>query len=158
LNRTGPVLAQSAQPKGKGVPAPAHWQLCTGAHAFLSNSERVLSLFNRATDNLQKRPPVSVSSQWEVPDGVHARPKSGELLDRPIGARIGATARSTPNSRPINGFPPINFIFGDLLSSVHENRGDYGHLIMFPTIGGLQVRIGDTVSIPERQESLNEGE
>jgi hypothetical protein len=80
-----------------------------------------------------------------------ARQSSGELLDRPNGARIGATERSTPNSRPINGFPPINFIFGDLLSSIHENRGDYGHLIMFPTIGGLPVQIGDTVSIQSDQ-------
>jgi hypothetical protein len=87
-----------------------------------------------------------------------ARQSSGKLLDRLNGARIGATERSTPNSRPINDFPPINFIFGDLLSYVHENRGDYGHLIMFPTIDGLPVRIGDTVSIPERQECLNKGE
>jgi hypothetical protein len=134
LNRTGPVLAQSAQPKGKGVPAPAHWQLCTGALAFLSNSERVLSLFNRATDNLQKRPPVSVSSQWEVPDGVHARPSSGERLYRPNGAMTGAPERRTSNRTYPEYFPQPNCTNGNLLSSVRVNRMGGGQMSAFLVI------------------------
>jgi hypothetical protein len=47
-------------------------------------------LFNRVTDNLQKKPPVSVSSQWEVPDDGERGERNSDELDRPEGAKTGA--------------------------------------------------------------------
>jgi hypothetical protein len=98
VNSIGLFLAQAAQVHAEACARPRpRWWFCRTALAFLSNIERVLSLFNRATDNLQKRPPVSVSSQWEVPDGVARRMNSGEHADRPEGNKTGASLRSKPN-------------------------------------------------------------
>ena len=119
------------------------------ALAFLSNSERVLSLFNRATDNLQKRPPVSVSSQWEVPDGVHARPSSGERLYRPNGAMTGAPERRTSNRTYPEYFPQPNCTNGNLLSSVRVNRECCGWVKVFPVIGGDIIQLSGSVSIAD---------
>jgi hypothetical protein len=75
---------------GKRPRAAAPWRLCTGDLGVLVNLKQVYLLCFSVTDNLQKRPPVSVSSHWEVPDGARARRSSGELLYRSIGAVTGA--------------------------------------------------------------------
>jgi hypothetical protein len=92
-------------------------------------------------------PPNFYSFTSRGPRRCTARQSSGELLDRPNGARIGATERSTPNSRPINGFPPINFIIGDVPSSAREDSERRGHVLVFLAIGGLLVQFGGLASI-----------
>ena len=57
---------------GKRPRARALWRFCTGDLGVLVNLKQVYLLCFSVTDNLQKRPPVSVSSQGEVPDGAHA--------------------------------------------------------------------------------------
>jgi hypothetical protein len=82
---------------GKRPRARALWRFCTGDLGVLVNLKQVYLLCFSVTDNLQKRPPVSVSSHWEVPDGARARRSSGERLYRPIGVMTGAPERRTPN-------------------------------------------------------------
>jgi hypothetical protein len=76
-----------------------------------------------------------------------ARQSSGELPNRPNGARIGATERSTPNSSSKDHFPPINFTVGDLPSSAHEDSERRGHVFVFQSIGGLLVQFSGLSSI-----------
>jgi hypothetical protein len=131
LGQKQPIRPSST---GNTRPRPRAGGFAKRALAFLSNSERVLSLFNRATDNLQKRPPVSVSSQWEVPDGVHARPSSGERLYRSNGAKTGAPERRTSNRTYPEYFPQPNCTNGNLLSSVRVNRMGGGQMSAFSMI------------------------
>jgi hypothetical protein len=86
-----------------------------------------------------------------------ARPSSGELLDRPNGARAGASERSTPNSSPISGFPSFNFANGCLVGSGHGDRECCGWINTFPATSGLLVQLGGSTSITGTRAHLNEG-
>jgi hypothetical protein len=57
---------------GKRPRARALWRFCTGDLGVLVNLKQVYLLCFSVTDNLQKRPPVSVSSQGEVHDNGRA--------------------------------------------------------------------------------------
>ena len=98
MNRLGPKPAQVGPTAAESRPRPrARWRLCRKALEVLSNRKRVRLLFPGVTDISQKGPRVLVNSQLAVPDGVQARPRSGEQLRRPIGAVTGAPERRTPN-------------------------------------------------------------
>ena len=105
MNSTGPNPAQVGPLPAEACPR-ARWPTCTETLAFLSNSERALSLFNTVTDTLLKSPPTSKSSQGEVHDGggrrdAPARSWTGRLglwLGSPSGGHeIGVTMIISPN-------------------------------------------------------------
>ena len=60
------------------------------------------------TDALHRAPLVSIYSVFQVPDGARASPRSGELADRPIGAKTGAKLQPRPNPSPHECFPQLN--------------------------------------------------
>jgi hypothetical protein len=76
-----------------------------------------------------------------------ARQSSGELIDRPNGARIGALLWQRSNPRPKEGFPSINFTIDDLSSSAREDSERRGPLLAFPVINGFLVQLGGSASI-----------
>jgi hypothetical protein len=137
---------------GKRPRAAAPWRLCTGDLGVLVNLKQVYLLCFSVTDNLQKRPPVSVSSQGEVPDDGSARRSTGEPLHRPTGAVTGAPERWTPNRGLPEHFPSLNCANGELPSSVRVNRMGGGQLIVFPKIGGGIIQLGGPVSLRRIQE------
>jgi hypothetical protein len=82
LARTGPTTQET-----RARPSP-HWWFYRKAPEVSANQERVHSLFSQVTDALHRGPPTSVSSHWEVPDGVQAR--EAELRRaRPAGCHHG---------------------------------------------------------------------
>ena len=110
MNRLGPKPAQVGPTAAESCPRPrARWRLCRKALEVLSNRKRVRLLFPGVTDISQKGPLVSVYSVFHVLDGVQARPRSGEQLRRPIGAKTGANLRLRPNPSPYECFPQLNF-------------------------------------------------
>ena len=97
----GPSLRENgARPRPRG-------RFCAEALGVLTKPEQGRSLFSQVTDALHRGPPTSVSSHWEVPDGVQVRLSSGELLHRPIEAKTGAQLRLRPNLSPYECSPNL---------------------------------------------------
>jgi hypothetical protein len=57
----------------------------------LANWRQVLPLFNTVADSLQYGPWISISSQRKVPDDGERGERNSDELDRPEGAKTGAT-------------------------------------------------------------------
>jgi len=136
---------------GKRPRAAAPWRLCTGDLGVLVNLKQVYLLCFSVTDNLQKRPPVSVSSQGEVPDGVQVRLSSGELLHRPIEAKTGAQLRPRLNPSPQECFPQLNLAIHQLWSSGHVGREQRDNIAVFPATRELPAQLHGSASIKRKQ-------
>jgi hypothetical protein len=156
MNRLGLKPAQVGPTAAESRPRPrARWRLCRKALEVLSNRKRVRLLFPGVTDISQKGPLVSVYSVFHVLDGVQARPRSGEQLRRPIGAKTGANLRLRPNPSPHERFPQLNCTIGGLGSSGHGGRKQSGNKVVFPAMGGHTVQIDDLISITKLCKCLN---
>ena len=82
-------------------------------------------------------------------DAVHARPRSGEHLRRPIEAKTGANLRLRPNPSPHERFPQLNCTIGGLGSSGHGGRKQSGNKVVFPAMGTGLVQLKGSGSITE---------
>ena len=82
-------------------------------------------------------------------DAVHARPRSGEQLRRPIEAKTGANLRLSPNSSSYERFPQLNYTIGGLGSSGHGGRKHNGNMIVFPAMGAGLVQLKGSGSIAD---------
>ena len=150
MNRLGLKPAQVGPTAAESRPRPrARWRLCRKALEVLSNRKRVRLLFPGVTNISQKGPRVLVNSQLAVPDGVQARPRSGEQLRRPIEAKTGANLRLRPNPSPHERFPQLNCTIGGLGSSGHGGRKHNGNMIVFPAMGAGLVQLKGSGSITE---------
>ena len=150
MNRLGPKPAQVGPTAAESRPRPrARWRLCRKALEVLSNRKRVRLLFPGVTDISQKGPRVLVNSQLAVPDGVQARPRSGEQLRRPIEAVTGANLRLRLNPSPQECFPQLNCTIGGLGSSGHGGRKQSGNKVVFPAMGAGLVQLKGSGSITE---------
>jgi hypothetical protein len=106
---------------------------------------------------LQKNPSGSISLHDEVPDGASNWGQSSGELDWPEGAKTGAPERLTPNWTLPDQFPQLNFMVGNLSSSVHADHGRWGQLHAFLVTSGFPVHLGGLASITDVWECLNKG-
>jgi hypothetical protein len=139
MNSTGRIPAQVGPSPGKMRTSPRpRRQFYTEISTVLNNSNQVLCTIAMSRWQFLKRSMDFYSFTPPDPRRRRARPSSSELLDRPNGARVGASERSTPNSSSEECFPSTNFWIGALQFSAHGDREPRGHSLAFMTTqGGL---------------------
>jgi hypothetical protein len=148
FNSAGPILAQAAQHQRENTPTPARsgifaegtpgsWLTGDTSCYCFTVSLTVCSIVLGFLFLYTMKP---TTSDGDAQD-------SDEHVNRLFCSAIVVLLWPKPNSSSKDHFPPINFIVGDLPSSVREDSEWRGHVLVFQSIGGLLVQFGGLASI-----------